>query len=673
MPLASVNQFQRPPIFAAARSPVSIRDGLSKSAWSDLPNMLNTTAKIAERSMQAHNHATVWNVTSGQYLSKCVPSFQAWSCGCAYSCKSCELSSSRCTLLQRCFMYRNVKNEVFSLKCRSETFSASVRGESPNDKQDMMDVKTYFKAKSTETSHFADPISREGGSVDAATALPAIDSVAGREKPGVGCSLCIVVVGATGELARHKIFPALFALYYNGCLPANVYFFGYSRTELSNKELRSIIAGNLTCRVDHEKDCGDTANNFLNRVFYQSGGYDSCDGMSKLDAQMQRLECCVVGNRVFYLSVPQDVLLEVASCVAVSAQSKKGWTRVIIEKPFGYDAASSALLTKGLLTHLKEEQLYRIDHRLGKDLIENLTVLRFSNLVFEPLWCRTYIRNVQFILSEDWGLEGRGRYFDKYGIIRDIVQSHMLQTIALFAMEPPVSLAGDDIRNEKVKVLRSMRRLAVQDVVLGQYKGSVSKDGRCKVPGYLDELGVVPNSTTSTFVAAVLYIDNARWDGVPFLIKSGIGLIKHSAEIRIQFRHVPGNLYRERFGYNIDQATNELVIRIQPDESILLKINNKVPGLGLQLDSSELNLLYRDRYNIEIPDSYEHLILDVIDGDNHLFIRSDELEATWYLLDPLLAEIEKHKVTPELYQFGGRGPVGAYYLGAKHGVRWADI
>lgn len=503
--------------------------------------------------------------------------------------------------------------------------------------------------------------------------LPGVMDVAEVASASGGPSLCIVVVGATGDLARSKIFPALFALFYNGCLPKNVYILGYSRTELSNDVLRDMISENLTCRIDHQRDCGDTASQFLSRVFYQSGGYNSCEGMCKLNAQMQTLEGNCNGNRIFYLSVPQDVLLEAASCVAKNAQSKTGWTRVITEKPFGYDTQSSALQTKGLLAHLNEEQIYRIDHRLGKDLIENLTVLRFSNLVFEPLWSRTYIRNVQVVLSEDWGIEGRGRYFDKYGIIRDIVQSHILQTIALFAMEPPVSLAGDDIRNEKVKVLRSMRKPTVQDVVLGQYKASVAKDGKSKVPGYLDGADVPADSITPTFVAAVLYIDNARWDGVPFLIKAGMGLIKHSVEIRIQFRDVPGNLYRDRCGHTVvGQATNELVLQIQPDESILLKINNKVPGLGLQLDSSDLNLLYRDRYDVEIPDSYEHLIMDVVDGDNHLFIRSDELEATWDLLDPLLLEIEKNKVAPELYQYGGRGPIGAYYLGAKHGVRWAD-
>ncbi|KAL4202229.1 hypothetical protein AMTRI_Chr02g220040 [Amborella trichopoda] len=474
-------------------------------------------------------------------------------------------------------------------------------------------------------------------------------------------SLSIAVIGATGELARNKVFPALFALYYSGFLPENVSIFGYSRKQLTDEDLRSMIAGTLTCRVDHQANCGDKMDAFLKSTYYLNGGYDNKVGMANLNSRMKHTEDGSEANRIFYLSVPQEALLDVALSLADSAQSKHGWNRVIIEKPFGFDAQSSYNLTHTLLSKYNEQQIYRIDHLLGRDLIENLTVLRFSNLVFEPLWSRTYIRNVQVILSEDWGIEKSGRYFDGYGIIRDIVHSHILQLIALFAMEPPVSLDGEDIRNEKVKVLRSIRKLGLDDVVLGQYKASAT-----------DKTDIYLNSLTPTFFAAALYIDNARWDGVPFLIKAGMGLIKHRVEIRIQFHHVPGNLYRDRIGHNIDLATNELILRDQPDEAILVKINNKVPGLGLQLDTSELNLLYRDKYNVEIPDSYEHLLLDVIDGDNHLFLRGDELEAAWSILSPILREMDDKKVSPELYQFGGRGPLGAYYLGANHGVRWAD-
>lgn len=473
-------------------------------------------------------------------------------------------------------------------------------------------------------------------------------------------SLCIAVIGATGELARKKIFPALFALFYSGFLPENVGIFGYSRKDLTDEGLRSIIAATLTCRVDHQSNCGDKMHAFLNRTYYLNGGYDNKVGMAKLNAWMEMIEGESVANRIFYLSVPHEALLDVASSLADHAQTRKGWNRIIIEKPFGFDAVSSHQLTRSLLSKFEEKQIYRIDHLLGRNIIENLTVLRFSNLVFEPLWSRKYIRNVQIILSEDLGMQ-IGRYFDGYGIIRDIVHSHILQTIALLAMEPPISLDGEDIRNEKVKVLRSIRKLELSNVILGQFKASSE-----------DHVDVYLNNLTPTFFAAALYIDNARWDGVPFLIKAGMGLIQHRVEIRIQFHNVPGNVYRECIGHNIDLATNELILRDAPDEAILVKVNNKIPGLGLQLDASELNLLYKDKYNVEVPDSYEHLLLDVIDGDNHLFMRSDELAAAWNILTPILHEMDKNNIAPELYELGGRGPVGAYYLCAKHGVRWAD-
>ncbi|KAJ7973234.1 Glucose-6-phosphate 1-dehydrogenase [Quillaja saponaria] len=473
-------------------------------------------------------------------------------------------------------------------------------------------------------------------------------------------SLCIAVIGATGELARRKIFPALFALYYSGYLPENVGIFGYSRKNLTDEDLRSIIASTLTCRVDHQENCEDKMDVFLSRTLYLNGGFDNKEGMSKLNALMEQIEGGSNANRIFYLSVPQEALLDVASCLASNAQTQKGWNRIIIEKPFGFDALSSQRLTQSLHSKFVENQIYRIDHLLGRNLIENLTVLRFANLVFEPLWSRTYIRNVQVILSEDLGVLP-GRYFDGYGIIRDVVHSHVLQAIALLAMEPPICFDGEDIRNEKVKVLRSIRKLEPSDVILGQYKASSG-----------DKIDACLNTLTPTYFAAALYIDNARWDGVPFMVKAGLGLIKHRMEIRIQFHHVPGNIYRERIGHNIDLSTNELIIRDAPDEAILLRVNNKIPGLALQLDSPELNLLYKEKYNVEVPDSYEHLLLDVIDGDNHLFMRDDELAAAWNILTPILHEIDKGNVAPELYEAGGRGPVGAYYLWAKHGVRWAE-
>ncbi|XP_030504197.1 inactive glucose-6-phosphate 1-dehydrogenase 4, chloroplastic isoform X1 [Cannabis sativa] len=492
------------------------------------------------------------------------------------------------------------------------------------------------------------------------TSLPQIHSSNSSDNVAGGPSLCIAVIGATGELARRKIFPALFAMYYTGFLPENIGIFGYSRKNLTDEELRSIIASTLTCRVDHQNDCGDKMDAFLSRTYYIHGGYDNREGMLKLNALMEHVEGGSEANRIFYLSVPQEALIDVASSLADYAQTSKGWNRIITEKPFGLNLLSSLRLTQSLLSKFKEKQIYRIDHLLGRNLIENLTVLRFSNLVFEPLWSYKYIRNVQIVLSEDLSAQPT-RYFEGYGIIRDIVHSHILQTVALLAMEPPISLDGEDIRNEKVKVLRSIRKLEPSDVILGQYKAGTEE----KVDVYTDNL-------TPTYFAAAMYIDNARWDGVPFLVKTGVGLIEHRVEIRIQFHHVPGNIYRERMGHNIDLVTNELILRVAPDEAILIRVNNKIPGLGLHLDSPELNLLYKDKYNVEVPDSYEHLLLDAIDGDSHLFMRSDEVEAAWNILSPVLQEIDKNNIVPELYELGGRGPIGAYYLWAKHGVRWAE-
>lgn len=484
-------------------------------------------------------------------------------------------------------------------------------------------------------------------------------------------TVSITVVGASGDLAKKKIFPALFALYYEGCLPEHFTIFGYARSKMSDAELRTMVSKTLTCRIDQRENCGEKMDQFLERCFYHPGQYDSQDNFLELDKKLKEHEAGREANRLFYLSIPPNIFIDAVKCASSSASSANGWTRVIVEKPFGRDSESSAALTRSLKQYLDEDQIFRIDHYLGKELVENLSVLRFSNLIFEPLWSRQYIRNVQFIFAEDFGTEGRGGYFDNYGIIRDIMQNHLLQILALFAMETPVSLDAEDIRNEKVKVLRSMRPLRLDDVVVGQYKSHTR--GGVKYPAYTDDKTVPPGSLTPTFAAAALFIDNARWDGVPFLMKAGKALHDRRAEIRVQFRHVPGNLYNKNIGTDLDLATNELVIRVQPDEAIYLKINNKVPGLGMRLDRSNLNLLYAARYSKEIPDAYERLLLDAIEGERRLFIRSDELDAAWSLFSPVLKELEDKKIVPEYYPYGSRGPVGSHYLAARYKVRWGDV
>ncbi|KAK9222687.1 hypothetical protein WN944_011123 [Citrus x changshan-huyou] len=431
----------------------------------------------------------------------------------------------------------------------------------------------------------------------------------------VGSTLSITVVGASGDLAKKKIFPALFALYYEDCLPEDFTVFGYARTKLTDEELRNMISKTLTCRIDKKENCEDKMDQFLMRCFYYSGLYSSEEHFAVLDSRLKEKEAGKLSNRLFYLSIPPNIFVDVAKCASLRASSATGWTRVIVEKPFGRDSESSGELTRSLKQYLREDQIFRIDHYLGKELVENLSVLRFSNLVFEPLWSRNYIRNV--------------------------------------------------------KVLRSMQPLLLENVIVGQYKGH--NKGSKSYPAYTDDPTVPKGSLTPTFAAAALFLNNARWDGVPFLMKAGKALHTKRAEIRVQFRHVPGNLYKRNFGTDLDKATNELVLRLQPDEAIYLKINNKVPGLGMRLDRSDLNLLYRSRYPTEIPDAYERLVLDAIEGERRLFIRSDELDAAWALFTPLLKELEEKKIVPELYPYGSRGPVGAHYLAAKYNVRWGDL
>ena len=411
---------------------------------------------------------------------------------------------------------------------------------------------------------------------------------------------------------------------------------------------------------------------FLARCFYLPGQYDSEEDFGRLSDLMATHEAPLPSSdRLFYLSIPPNIFNDVAAAASRAASSTSGWTRMIVEKPFGRDLESFRALSRQLYEHLDEEQIYRIDHYLGKELIENLTVLRFANLVFEPLWSRQFIRSVQVIFSENFGTEGRGGYFDQYGIIRDVIQNHLLQILALFAMEQPASLDSEDIRDEKVKVLKTMGVVKLEDVVLGQYRSRTTKG--TTLPAYLDDETVPRGSITPTFAACAVFIQNARWDGVPFLLKAGKALHSRVAEIRVQFRHVPGNLYRNKLGVDLDAATNELVIRIQPDEAIYLKVNNKVPGLGLRVDTTKLDLTYKAKYAGQLPDAYERLILDCINGDRRLFIRADELEVAWQKFTPVLEEIEKKGVQPELYPYGSRGPVGAHYLAAKYGVRWSDL
>jgi len=393
---------------------------------------------------------------------------------------------------------------------------------------------------------------------------------------------------------------------------------------------------------------------FLSHCEYFSGHYDSMESYAQLDEQLKVWEKTLqVGNRVFYMAIPPSIFHPVASGIRHKAMSQTGWNRVVVEKPFGKDSESSAVLSQQLANLFHEKELYRIDHYLGKEMVQNILTLRFANLLFEPLWNRRFISNVQIVFKEDIGTGGRGGYFDQFGIIRDVMQNHLLQIFALIAMEPPVSLSPEDVRDEKVKILRCVPPIDIKDVVVGQYTGND------KEPGYLDDKTVPEGSVTPTFATAILHVQNSRWEGVPFILKCGKALNERKTEIRIQFNHPPANWFQA--------PRNELVIRVQPNEAMYLKFSAKEPGLSNAIKQTELDLTYQERFSARLPEAYERLIWDVIRGDHNLFVRSDELAASWKIFTPLLHELERNKVAPIKYQFGTRGPEESDRLSEKYG------
>jgi glucose-6-phosphate 1-dehydrogenase len=463
--------------------------------------------------------------------------------------------------------------------------------------------------------------------------------------------LSIIVLGASGDLAKKKTYPALFALYSNNLLPPNTVIYGYARSEMDDAKFRQNMEPRLKGSGDKKK--------FLDLLHYQHGGYDSAESFAKLSETLKKHEGDH-GNRIFYFAIPPSVFVPSAQAIKASGLTTTGWNRIIVEKPFGRDLESSSKLAKDLSKLFTEDQLYRIDHYLGKEMVQNLMVLRFANNVFDPLFNRNHIASVSITFKEDIGTEGRGGYFDEFGIIRDVMQNHLVQILALFAMEAPVTLEAADVQAEKVKLLKAIPPITRNNVVVGQY--TASPDG--KNPGYLEDKTVPQGSTCPTFATAVAFVNNARWKGVPFILKCGKALNERKTEVRVQFQAPAYHLFN-------DPQSNELVIRVQPNEAIYLKMTQKKPGLNNEQVQAELDLTYKERFglNLNLPDAYERLILDVIRGDHNLFVRDDELEASWKIFTPILHELEKNKEAPISYPFGSRGPAEADELAQKYGFR----
>ena len=453
----------------------------------------------------------------------------------------------------------------------------------------------------------------------------------------------VVVVGASGDLARRKIFPALFSLDSQNLLPEAIRFYGFARSDWTDEAFRNHLAENLTCRyVADPASCADKMDGFLKRCFYVSGAYDSSEAFLDLYRAMAARNPDGNAKSLLYMAIPPFLFLDVARAIGDAGligcdDSPAGWTRVVIEKPFGRDRASSDELVAAMGGIITEDQTYRIDHYLGKEIIQNLIVLRFANRIFEPLWNRMHIESVQICFRENIGIEGRTGYFDQYGIIRDIMQNHLLQILALVAMERPHRLDAGDIGDEKVRALRCIPPLRAGDFVLGQYHG------------YLDHDGVPADSITPTYARTTLRIDNDRWEGIPFVMSAGKSLDRRMTEIRIRFRPVANGLFESS---NADVAANDLVLRVQPDAAINLNITNKMPGLEMELSQRNLNLNYDAAYATVMPEAYETLLLDVIQGDKSLFIRKDELEAAWDIFTPALHEMEELRGAPQSYPPG---------------------
>lgn len=493
--------------------------------------------------------------------------------------------------------------------------------------------------------------------------------------------LSIIVFGASGDLARRKTFPALFGLYRRGLIQnqspdGKFNIIGYARSVLTREQFHDKLTEFLSRQQQQsDEEFQNDLKKFLEHCHYVHGEYtdDSCfESLAENLVSTEKKSLDFM--RIFYLALPPSVFLPAASSIRKHLYIP-GHVRLIVEKPFGRDLQSSTELSAALRPLFCEDEIFRIDHYLGKEMVKNLLILRFANIFFNAVWSRTYIKSVQIVFKETLGVEGRGGYFDEFGIIRDVMQNHLLQMLAIVAMDRPASLSAADIRNEKVKVLRSIRPARLGDLVLGQY--TKSADG--SRAGYSEDETVPSSSNTPTFTMATLYVRNERWDGVPFILRCGKALNEQKAEIRIQFDDVPGPLFSDDFEDSdgmqyLNQesprllpedrcdrlARNELVLRVQPNEAVYMKLMVKRPGHGMHPMLSDLDLSYASRYSqLRIPDAYESLILDILRGDQANFVRDDELTEAWRIFTPALHQIDDLRIQPELYPAGSRGPKSA--------------
>ena len=487
-------------------------------------------------------------------------------------------------------------------------------------------------------------------------------------EPGI-----IVIFGASGDLTARKLVPALYDLAAQRLLPLEFAVVGISRTEMSHEEFRKRLRGALDKQRSGQVS-DDVWESFSKSLFYLPGDSKNPKTYEELKRFLEKLdsERDTEGNRVYYLSSSPSLfstIVERLGEAGMNEEENGGYSRLVIEKPFGRDLESARELNSEILRYFKERQIYRIDHYLGKETVQNILALRFSNGIFEPIWNQHYVDHVQITVAEDIGVGTRGAFYEEAGAMRDIVQNHVMQILCLTAMESPVAFDADSVREEKVKVLKAVRPIPEDDVenyaVRGQYaSGWVFGED---VEGYREEENVAPDSSTETYVALKLFVDNWRWAGVPFYIRAGKRMPKKATEIAIQFKPTPHTLFAR--GETRGLEPNLLVIRIQPQEGISLKIGAKVPGLGFEITSVNMDLLYGTAFMEETPDAYQRLLLDLMLGDPTLFIRADEAEGAWRILEPVIHAWSESKKIP-LYPAGTWGPEDADELLARDGREW---
>jgi glucose-6-phosphate 1-dehydrogenase len=493
----------------------------------------------------------------------------------------------------------------------------------------------------------------------------------------------MVIFGATGDLTSRKLMPALFSLAVENRLAPHFRVVGFSRTPWTDDdfrtEMRRAVEEHGRYTVSENEVIWE---NFARNFIYIPGDFAEVDSFRKLDTALseQADEQGIPDNRLYYLAAPPQFFDDIVSnlgIVGMADPSDERWRRIIIEKPFGHDLQSAKHLNHMLHRVFREEQAYRIDHYLGKETVQNLLVLRFDNAIWEPIWNRNLVDHVQISVAESIGIEDRAAYYDQAGIIRDIFQNHIMQLLTLVAMEPPVAFEANAIRDEKVKVLRAMKPIPLErithDTVRAQYGAGVI-DGK-RVPAYLREDDVPSQSRTATYAALKWHIDNWRWQGVPFYLRSGKRMPTRASEISIHFKRPPHMLFDPSSDLDGDLRPNVLAIRIQPDEGIAVRFEVKVPGQGMDRRSVTMDFRYGTSFGAaSLPDAYERLLLDAMLGDPTLFARSDEIECAWDLIDPLLHAWHEDGIPPlETYEAGTWGPAAADRLLQRDDRQWRRL